>query len=93
MPYRQNRAKENDLLEVQNGAPSTLFTGPGNRRLPFVCSLEATLQSIDASDAEEMKSEFLGFSRASIEGSKKSFDHWIERCQWAAPNAGNDHPS
>jgi hypothetical protein len=44
---------------VQKGAASTLFTGPGDRRLLFVWCLQAKLQGIDTSHHEELGSEIL----------------------------------
>jgi hypothetical protein len=56
--------------------------------------LKAKLQGIDASDDEEPKSEILTiFQGISSDELKKSFDHWIKRCQLAAANPGNSYPS
>jgi histone-lysine N-methyltransferase SETMAR len=44
--------------------------------------LKQKLQSIDVSDDEELKSEMLTIFQGILsEELKKSFDHWIERCQ------------
>jgi hypothetical protein len=79
---------------MQKAAPSTLFTGPGNRRLRFVWRLEGKLHGSDVRDEAELKSEILTiFQGIPSGGPKKSFDHWIERCQWVAANAGNYYPA
>jgi hypothetical protein len=81
MPYCQNCVGRNDPIEVQKSATSTLFAGPGNRRLLFVWCLEAKLQEIDVNDDKELKSEILTIFRdIPSDELKKSFDHCIERC-------------
>jgi hypothetical protein len=56
--------------------------------------LKQKLQAIDANDDEELKSEILTiFQGIPSYELKQSFDHWIERCQWVATNAGNNCPS
>jgi hypothetical protein len=81
-------------FEVQKRATSTRITGHRNRRLLFVWCLEAKLQVIDLSDGEEPKNEILTiFQGIPSDELKKSFDHWIERCQWVAAKAGNHYPS
>jgi hypothetical protein len=66
--------------------------------------LKQTLHGIDVSNDEQLKSEFLtifqGIPRYSkvfqgipSDELKKSFNHWIERCQWVGANAGNYYPS
>jgi hypothetical protein len=46
------------------------------------------------SNDEELKSEILTILQGLPSGElKKSFAHWIERCQWVAANAGNYYPS
>jgi hypothetical protein len=53
-----------------------------------------TLHGIEASDEEELKSEILTiFQGISSDDVKKSFDHWIERCEWVAASAENSYPS
>jgi hypothetical protein len=82
------------MFEVQRDAASTLFTGPGNRRLRFVGVLKQKPQGIEINKDEELKSEILTiFPGIPSDELKKSFDHRIERCQWAAANAGNYHLS
>jgi hypothetical protein len=52
------------------------------------------LQGIDVSDDKELKTEILTiFQCISSDELENSFDHWIERCQWVATNAGKDYPS
>jgi hypothetical protein len=56
--------------------------------------LKQKLQGIDVSDDEELKIEILTiFQVIPSDELKSSFDHWIERCQWVAANAGNYYPS
>jgi hypothetical protein len=56
--------------------------------------LKHELQGIDVSDDEELKSEILTlFQAIPSDKLKKSFDHEIERCQWAVANAWNYYPS
>jgi hypothetical protein len=56
--------------------------------------LETKPQGIDVSDHEELKGEILAiFPGIPLDELKKSFDHWIERCQRVAVNAGNDYLS
>jgi hypothetical protein len=56
--------------------------------------LKQKLQGIDVSDGEELNSEILTIFRGiPSDGMNKSFDHWIERCQWVAANARKYHPS
>jgi hypothetical protein len=56
--------------------------------------LKQKLQGIDASDDEERKSEIVTILQGILlDELKKSFDHWIERCQWNAANARNGYPS
>jgi hypothetical protein len=51
--------------------------------------LKQKLQGIDISDDKEPKSEILTIVQAIPSNElKTSFDRWIERCQWAAANAG-----
>jgi hypothetical protein len=59
MPYSQNYLRGNYPFEVQKGAASILFTGPGNHILLFAWSLEGKTAGIGASDDEELKSEIL----------------------------------
>jgi hypothetical protein len=56
--------------------------------------LKQKLQGIDASDDEELKSEILTMVQDILSDRlNKSFDHWIERCQWVVANAGDYSPS
>jgi hypothetical protein len=56
--------------------------------------LKHNLQRIIVSNGEELKTEILTiFQVIPSEELKESFDHWIERCQWTAANAGHDYPS
>jgi hypothetical protein len=56
--------------------------------------LKKKLQGIDVSDDEDLKSEILTISQGiPSDELTKSFDHWIERCQWVIANAGNYYPS
>jgi hypothetical protein len=56
--------------------------------------LKQKLQDIDVSNDEELKSEILTISQGiPSDELKRSFDHWIERCQWVAANAGSYYPS
>jgi hypothetical protein len=57
-------------------------------------ALKQQLQGIDASDREELKSEILTiFHGIPSDELNTPFDHWIERRQWIAANAGNYHLS
>jgi hypothetical protein len=48
----------------------------------FFSVLKQELQSIDAGDDEELKSEILTiFSAIPSDELKKSLDHWTKRCQ------------
>jgi hypothetical protein len=52
--------------------------------------LKQKQQGVDVRDDEELKSEILTvFHGIPSSGLKKSFHHWIERCQCVAANAGN----
>jgi hypothetical protein len=56
--------------------------------------LKQKLPGIDVSDDEELESETLTiFQGIPSDELKKLFDHWIERCQLVAANAGNYCPS
>jgi hypothetical protein len=56
--------------------------------------LKQKLQDIDVCDDEQLKSEILAmFQDIPSDELKKSFDHWIELCEWVAANAGNYYPS
>jgi hypothetical protein len=56
--------------------------------------LKQKLQGIDVGDGEELNSEILTiFQGIASHQLNKSFDHWIERCQWVAANAKKYHPS
>jgi hypothetical protein len=56
--------------------------------------IKQKLQDIDANDEEELKSEILRIFHIILSKElEKSFDRWIERCQWVAANAGNYYPS
>jgi hypothetical protein len=56
--------------------------------------LKQKLQGIDVSNVKELKNEILTiFQVIPSDELKKSFDHWIERCQWVAANAWNYYPS
>jgi hypothetical protein len=51
--------------------------------------LKQELQGIDAIDEQGLKREILSiFEPLLSDEPKKSFPRWIERCQWAAANAG-----
>jgi hypothetical protein len=55
--------------------------------------LKQKLRGIDASDGKDLKSEVLPILQGiPSDDLKKSFDQWIERCQWAVSNAGNYYP-
>jgi hypothetical protein len=57
-------------------------------------ALSQKLQGIDISDDEELKSEILTiFQGIPSDELEKSFDHWIEKCQWIAANPRNYCPS
>jgi hypothetical protein len=59
----------------------------------FFAVLKQELQGIDGSDGEELKREILRiFQGIPANELKKSFDHWIERHQWVATNAGSYCP-
>jgi hypothetical protein len=89
LPYRQNDVRGNDPFEVRKGVASTLFTGPGIADVKLFGILKQTQQSIDISNEEELKSDILTIFRGiPSDELKKSFNHWMERCQWAATNAG-----
>jgi hypothetical protein len=50
--------------------------------------LKQRLEGNDISDGEQLKSEILRIFQGIPSGKlKKSFDHWIERCQRVAANA------
>jgi histone-lysine N-methyltransferase SETMAR len=52
--------------------------------------LKQKLQGIDPNDAGELKSEILTiFWAIPSDGLKKSFAHWVKRCQWVARTTGN----
>jgi hypothetical protein len=52
--------------------------------------LKQKRHGIDVSNDEELKSGILTIVQGiSSKGLKKPFDHWIERCEWVAANAGN----
>jgi hypothetical protein len=56
--------------------------------------LKQTLQGIDIHDDEELNDEILTiFEGIPSDKLKRSFDHWIERCQWVAAKARNYYPS
>jgi hypothetical protein len=56
--------------------------------------LKQKLQDIDVNDEKELKSEILTiFQGIPSDELKTPFDHWIERYQWVAANAGNHSPS
>jgi hypothetical protein len=56
--------------------------------------LQQNLQGIDGSDHEALKSEMLPISQGiRFDEVKKSFDQWIERCQWIIANAKNYYRS
>jgi hypothetical protein len=60
----------------------------------FFGVLRQKLQGIEINDDEELKSETLTiFQGIPSDELKKSFDHWVERCQWVAPNTRNHCPS
>jgi hypothetical protein len=93
-PYRQNCVRGNESFEVHNGAASTFVIGPAIADFDLFGVVKGKLQGIRVSDDEELKSEILTiFQGIPSDELNKSFDHWIERCQWVAANAGNDYPS
>jgi hypothetical protein len=56
--------------------------------------LKQELQGIEISDDEELKSDILKiFDGIPLDELKRSFDHWIERCQWLPVNAGKYYSS
>jgi hypothetical protein len=87
---RPKLVRGNDLFEVQMmphspDSPDVVITD-----YYLLGSLKQTLQDIDGSDDEELKSETLTmFQGIPSDDLKESFDHWIERCQWVPTNRGN----
>jgi hypothetical protein len=75
-------------------AASMLFAARAVIGFDLFGVLKGKLHGIEASDDEELKSEILTiFHGIPSDELKKSFNHWIERCQWIAPSAGNYYPS
>jgi hypothetical protein len=94
MPYGQNCTRGNDLFEVQKEPHPRYSPGLASTDFDLFCVLKQKLQGIDVSDNEEPKREILTiFQGIPSHELKKSFDHWIERCQWVAANPRNYHPS
>jgi hypothetical protein len=56
--------------------------------------LKQTQQGIDVSDGDKLKTEILTIVPGIPSNEQnKAFDHYIERCQWVAANAGNYYSS